>query len=264
MLLSSIATPISVLSAGLLCLQASASPISLAERAANSKTLSGQWDTQLSKNGNFVIENNQWGLHTTGASGSQTTTVDTTSNDCVWSTTYQFSGAPYSVKSYTNAARTSGLGKKLSAITSIPTHWTWTYTHASSDLVADVSWDLWLSPSATGKGADPSSSSFEIMVWLSARGGASPAGQQIATAHIHGMMWKVYAGEVSTWKVYSFVAPQEVQDYRGNLLPFFTYLKQAQGLPDHYFVQAQAGTEPFVGSATLQTTSYEMNVHSSQ
>ncbi|KAJ3150633.1 hypothetical protein HDU89_003041 [Geranomyces variabilis] len=261
MLFSSIATPISLLSVGLLCLQASASPVSLTERAPNVKTLSGQWDTQLVKSGNYLIENNQWGLHTPSATGWQITTVDTTTpNACVWGTTYQFSGAPYSVKSYTNAARTTGLGQKLSAIVSIPTHWVWTYTQASSNLVADVSWDLWLSPSATGKGADPSSS-YEIMVWLSARGGAAPAGTQIATAHIHGMQWKVYLGDVSTWKVYSFVAPKEVEDYKGNLLPFFTYLRQAQGLPDHYLVQAQAGTEPFVGSASLQTTLYAMNVH---
>ncbi|KAI8588566.1 glycoside hydrolase family 12 protein [Geranomyces variabilis] len=261
MLFPSIATPISLLSVGLVCLQASASPVSLTERAANIKTLSGQWDTQLVKSGNFLIENNQWGVHTPGATGWQITTVDTTTpNACVWGTTYQFSGAPHSVKSYTNAARTTGLGQKLSAIVSIPTHWVWTYTHASRDLVADVSWDLWLSPSATGKGAAPSSS-YEIMVWLSARGGAAPAGTQIATAHIHGMQWKVYLGDVSTWKVYSFVAPKEVQDYKGNLLPFFTYLRQAQGLPDHYFVQAQAGTEPFVGRASLQTSLYTMNVH---
>jgi len=45
-----------------------------------------------------------------------------------------------------------GLSKPLSSITSIPTSWSWTYTSASSDLVADVSYDLWLStvPNSTG------------------------------------------------------------------------------------------------------------------
>ena len=82
-----------------------------------------------------------------------------------------------------------GLGKSLASITSIPASWDWTYTSASSGLVADVSFDLWLSDHANTGGAS-SSSTFEMyvvkfdreymiaernpifsMIWLSARGG---------------------------------------------------------------------------------------------
>ncbi|KAJ3022899.1 hypothetical protein HKX48_004943 [Thoreauomyces humboldtii] len=243
-----------------LAVSVAASPV-LVDRADASVILTGQWDTHVVTNKNYVIENNLWGAKSPGVTGWQTTTVDTTSSDVVWSTSYQWAGNNNGVKSYANAARATNLGQQLSSITSIPTQWKWHYPSASSNLVADVSWDLWLSPEANGSGASPSSS-YEIMIWLSARGGAGPAGSQVATAHIHGAQWKLFKGTVSTWTVYSFVAPEEYQNYKGNLLPFFTYLIQSQGLPsNHYFVQAQAGTEPFVGSATLQTTSYSMNVH---
>ena len=54
-----------------------------------------------------------------------------------------------------------GMGKRLSEIKSMPTSWQWTYTKASRDLRADVSYDLWLSAKkgSTGATAD---SSFEV------------------------------------------------------------------------------------------------------
>lgn len=56
-----------------------------------------------------------------------------------------------------------GLGKTLSSIGSIPTTWSWTYSSASSNLVADVSYDLWLS-NVAGTGGASSSSTFEMYV----------------------------------------------------------------------------------------------------
>jgi hypothetical protein len=70
---------------------------------------------------------------------------------------------------------------------------------------------------------------------------------------------------VKTWTIFSFVAPSEVTNYNSDLKPFLSvssyfclyignpyrwaaYLTQNQGVPSSQFlVQAQAGTEPFVG-----------------
>ena len=68
-----------------------------------------------------------------------------------------------------NLGINNNLGKSLSSISSIPTTWDWTYTTAT-DVVADVSYDLWLSNTAAA-GTANSASTFEVMVWLSARGG---------------------------------------------------------------------------------------------
>ncbi len=54
-----------------------------------------------------------------------------------------------------------GLGKSISSISSIPVTWTWSYSSASSGLVADVSYDLWLSNIASSGGAS-STSTFEV------------------------------------------------------------------------------------------------------
>jgi xyloglucan-specific endo-beta-1,4-glucanase len=44
--------------------------------------------------------------------------------------------------------------------------WSWTYT--GSDIVADVSYDMFTSSSAGG------ANEYEIMIWLAALGGAGP------------------------------------------------------------------------------------------
>ncbi|KAF9453708.1 glycoside hydrolase family 12 protein [Macrolepiota fuliginosa MF-IS2] len=197
--------------------------------------------------------------HSTGSQSSQVTAVN--GNSITWHTTYTWQGGPFNVKSYANLDLRVGLGKSLSQISSIPASWSWTYTSASSDLVADVSYDMWLSNVASSSGAS-STSTFEVMVWLSARGGAGPAGSQIGTASVNGVTWKLFKGTVSTWTVFSFVAPSEMTNFNQDLKPFFTFLTNSEGVPSSQFlVQAQAGTEPFVGSATLTTNSYSLSIN---
>ncbi|KAF8177637.1 concanavalin A-like lectin/glucanase domain-containing protein, partial [Pholiota molesta] len=174
---------------------------------------------------------------------------------------YKWSGASTQVKSYANLNLRVGIGKTLASITSIPTSWKWTYTSASSNIVADVSYDLWLSKTAGTTGAT-SSSTYEIMIWLSARGGAQPAGSKAGTVSINGVTWTLWKGTVETWKIFSFVAPSETTNFNQDLKPFFTYLVSNQGVPSSQFlVQAQAGTEPFVGNATFTTTSYSIAIN---
>ncbi|KAJ6600019.1 glycoside hydrolase family 12 protein [Mycena vulgaris] len=239
-----------------------ASPVAeereLAKRGA---VLTAQFATESEINGRFTLENNLWG-QSAATSGSQSSQVTSTSgNSVAWHTTYTWAGGNFNVKSYANLDLRVGLGKSLSSIASIPTTWAWTYSSASSGLVADVSYDLWLSNSASSSGAS-SSSTFEIMVWLSTRGGAGPAGSQIGTASVNGVTWRLFKGTVSTWTVFSFVAPTEITNFNSDLKPFLTFLTTNQGVPSSQFlVQAQAGTEPFIGSATLTTTSYSISIN---
>ncbi|CAE6406973.1 unnamed protein product [Rhizoctonia solani] len=223
--------------------------------------LSGQWDTETEGSGRYILYNNLWGLSydTSGTQSTQATSYSGTT--LAWKTTYSWAGSSSQVKSYANVALNTGLGKQLSAISSIPSTWKWSYSSASSSLIADVSYDLWLSGSASGTGSS-STSTYEIMVWLSSRGGAGPAGSQIGTVTVGGYSWKLYKGTVSTWTVYSFVASSEITSYSGDLKAFVTYLASSQGLStSQYLVGAQAGTEPFVGSATLTTSAYTIAVN---
>ncbi|KAK0492091.1 glycoside hydrolase family 12 protein [Armillaria luteobubalina] len=229
--------------------------------AKRGSVLSGQWDTESEVRQRFILENNLWGM-SAATSGSQISQVTATSgNTITWHTTYTWAGGNFNVKSYANLDLRVGLGKTISSIKSIPVTWAWSYSSASSGLVADVSYDLWLSNVASSGGAS-STSTFEVMIWLSTRGGAGPAGSQIGTATINGVTWKLFQGTVSTWTVYSFVAPNEITNFNSDLKPFLTYLTSNRGVPSSQFlVQAQGGTEPFIGSATLSTSAYAISIN---
>ncbi|TDL19683.1 glycoside hydrolase family 12 protein [Rickenella mellea] len=217
--------------------------------------LTGQWQTESEANGYYTLFADLWGAGSgTGSQSSQVT--KTTGTTVSWWTKYSWSGGPYNVKSYSSISLNTGLNKQLSAIKSIPSTWHWSYTQATN-VVADVSYDLWLSNSAGG------SHTYEVMVWLSARGGAGPAGSQIATVTVNGGSWKLYRGTVGNWTVFSFVTNQgELTNFSQDLKPFFNLLSSSYGVPKtSYFVGAGAGTEPFTGTATLTTSAYSMAVN---
>lgn len=133
------------------------------------------------------------------------------------------------------------------------------HSYTGSDLVADVSYDLWLASTADGN------NEYEIMVWLAALGGAGPissTGSAVATPTIGGQSWSLYSGPNGDTTVYSFVAASSVESWSGDMLDFLTYLVENEGVSsDKYITSLQAGTEPFTGTdAVFTTTSYSMSV----
>lgn len=121
-------------------------------------------------------------------------------------------------------------------------------------VIADVSYDAFIA-------SDPSAANpdYEVMVWLAALGGAQPIGYNnnspIATVTIGGTSWNLYKG-TNSWTVFSFVATSQVNDFSGDMMDFFSYLIDNQGLPEHYYLQfIQAGTEAFTGSNAWFTVS---------
>jgi xyloglucan-specific endo-beta-1,4-glucanase len=117
---------------------------------------------------------------------------------------------------------------------------------------------MYLSSSASG------SDEYEIMVWLAALGGAGPissTGSTIATPTINGVTWKLYYGLNGSMYVYSFVAESEVTSFSGDMLQFFKYLEENEGVSSSlYLIDVQAGTEPFTGTAELTTSAYSVVV----
>ncbi|KAI0862542.1 family 12 glycosyl hydrolase [Xylaria cubensis] len=216
-------------------------------------TFCGQWDSV--QTGSYIVYNNLWGQ--SSGSGSQCTTVNGLSgNSVAWSTSWSWSGGQYNVKSYANAVvQTSA--KQISAISTIPT--TWKYSYTGSNMVANVAYDLFTSSTASG------SSEYEVMVWLAALGGAGPissSGSPVATPNIAGVSWKLYDGYNGNMHVFSFVASSQVTSFSGDLKAFLSYLTSNQGMStSQYVTSIGAGTEPFVGSnAVLTTTAYSISV----
>nr|AWN00461.1 xyloglucanase GH12 [Aspergillus cervinus] len=228
--------------------------LSLASAVAGATTYCGQWDSVTE--GNYILYNDLWG-ESAATSGSQCFTYNSLSgNTLSWSTSWTWAGGSSSVKSFANAAL-QFTPKQLSSISSIDTTWTWSYTGTS--IVADVAYDMFLAASASG------SSEYEIMVWLAALGGAGPissTGSTIATPSIAGQTWKLYSGPNGATTVYSFVAESETTSFSADLMDFYTYLIDNQGLSSAlYLTNVQAGTEPFTGSnAVLTVSSYSASV----
>ncbi|KAH8702461.1 endoglucanase [Talaromyces proteolyticus] len=230
---------------------AAAAPSKTLEKRAS---LCGQWDSTVT--GSYTIYQDLWG-EASATSGSQCTTVESLSgNILAWKTEWNWEGASSSVKSFANAAY-SFTSKEISAISSIPTTWDWSYT--GSSIVADVAYDLFTSSSASG------SAEYEIMIWLAALGGAGPissSGSPITSPTIGGVTWNLYSGPNGATTVYSFVATSQQTNFSGDIHNFLEYLVENEGLSSsQYLLSIQAGTEPFTGSgATLSTSAYTVSV----
>ena len=122
-------------------------------------------------------------------------------------------------------------------------------------ITADVSYDAFLNPSCDGPG---DAHTYEVMVWLAQLGGLNPIGTSTATAQIGSSSWNLWKGtntQTGT-TVFSFVAPSTMNTFNGDLMDFFNYLVQNQGVDAGLMVTTvQAGTEVSVGSGLKFTTS---------
>lgn len=228
-----------VVSALLAVVSASPTPSNTVEKRAT--TWCDAFGSQAT--GGLTVYHNNWGRGD-ATSGSQCTTFNSyKSGSFSWSTTWSWAGGPTHVKSYSNVAL-ENINKKVSAIKSIPTKWTWRYT--GTNMVSDVAYDLWLAPSVGAK------NKYEIMIWVGSYGGAGPISETnekpLATVTVNGLKWKLFKGPNGDTTVFSFVAPSNQGNFQGDLLPFLTYLTKSQGVPSSYVATSfQAGTEPFVG-----------------
>ncbi|KAJ5791728.1 CAZyme family GH12 [Penicillium psychrosexuale] len=249
--MKSFIAPVSLLCLGLSTMgNAARAPVKAIARRAD---FCDQWGTTTTDT--YILYNNLWN-EAQDPSGTQCTGLDSSSgNKIAWHTSWSWAGATNQVKSYASASL-QFTPKTLSAISSIESVWDWSYS--TTDIVADVAYDMFLSSTADG------SEEYEIMVWLAALGGAGPissTGKAIATVTINGVEWDVWVGPNGQMTVYSFVAKSTVTSFSGDLLKFFTYLVNDQGLSDSkYLIDVQAGTEPFTGTAKLTVSSYSVAV----
>ncbi|KAF8652901.1 hypothetical protein AX16_004089 [Volvariella volvacea WC 439] len=235
----------------------------LEKRQIDTSTHCGQWDTVVA--GQYTLYLNQWGKSgaTSGQACASLTSLSGTT--IAWRTNWSWTGGN-GVKSYTNINLNNGLGKRLSAIGSIPSTWRWSQT-ASSNAVANIAFDLFTS--TTVGGADAS----EIMIWLAnlragpisynwnADGTPRPVATNVSLA---GYSWNVYIGSNGANVVYSFLLSNggQVTSFSGDLNVFLRYLTSSQGLSSSQYIKTvQGGTEATSGSATLTTSAFSVVVN---
>lgn len=102
------------------------------------------------------------------------------------------------------------------------------------------------------------------MVWLAKLGTLQPIGSSQQTVQIGGSSFALWAGknDQTGAQVFSFVADGgPIQDFTGDLMDFFSYLVQNQGVDASlYLTSVQAGTEVATGSnAKFSTSSYTIS-----
>lgn len=106
-----------------LAISAAAVAVPTATLDKRATTICGQWDSVVT--GTYTVYQDLWG-ESAATSGSQCTTVNSLSGTTLaWSTSWTWAGGSSSVKSYANAVVTQSSIKQISAISSIPSTWSW-------------------------------------------------------------------------------------------------------------------------------------------
>ncbi|TFK44942.1 endocellulase [Crucibulum laeve] len=211
--------------------------------------------------GKYSLCQNLWGSDS--AIGSQESTlINAHDNTVSWSTKYFWVNNFYSVKSFAMVESHISKGMRLRAVQSMPTSWSWKYTQRSAGLRANIAYDVWLGAPSSGSAAS-SVSTHEVMVWISNAGSAQPLGSLAESQiSIGSHKWNFWKGHRKGWGVLTFVTSVgDIHDFNTDLNQFFVYLVAKQNLSSELFIhRIQAGTEPFVGSATLVTSAYTVSV----
>lgn len=134
------------------------------------------------------------------------------------------------------------------------------YSLDNPSITGDVSYDAFLNPTCNGPG---DKHVYEVMVWLAQIGGLNPIGSPIASSlPFAGGSWKLYKGQNTQTgtTVFSFVADSTMNSFQGDLMDFFKYLTDKQGVDAALQVTSvQAGAEVSVGQATFTTSSYTIS-----
>ncbi|KAH7316900.1 endoglucanase [Stachybotrys elegans] len=219
------------------------SPLALAQ------TLCEQYGYH-SSNG-YEFNNNMWGSGS--GQGSQCTTVNYSSGSGVsWRVEWNWSGGQNNVKSYPYSGRQLSQKRIVSQIGSLPTSTSWNYQ--GNNIRANVAYDLF---TASDPNHSTSSGDYELMIWLGRLGDVYPIGNQVGTANVAGQQWNLYYGYNGNMQVYSFVAPNQVNSFSGDVKQFFDYLASNRNYPasSQYLITYQFGTEPFTGSNAVFTAS---------
>lgn len=146
---------------------------------------------------------------------------------------------------------TTNLPKQVSALTTVPT--AWSYTNASGTY--NAAYDVWFS---TGTGASNPPSGGYLMVWLHKPGNAQPIGSiSQSGASISGASWDVWRGTQSGKPVISYVNTAQPTSYSFDLNVFIKDAVQRGALQNSWYLTTVfAGFEIWSGGTNLKTNNF--------
>ncbi|POM72658.1 Putative hydrolase [Phytophthora palmivora] len=240
----------------LFALAATVAVVTGATSAVTEEAFCGQWN--LTETKDYTLYNNLWG-QSNDTKGTQCTGLDSVKGSTIaWHTSYNWKGSKVQVKSFANVALKFD-HVPLSKVKSIPSTIKYKFK-AKGNVVANIAYDLFTTSTPDGD------AEYEVMVWLAAIGGAGPisaTGKPIKKKmQVGGVKFDLYHGKNGNMTVYSYVAEKQTNSFKADFKQFFHKLPPNHTIaPTQYLTHVQAGTEPFVGNATLTVSKYTAAVN---
>jgi hypothetical protein len=226
--------------------------------------------------GEYWVNNNQWGVAGTGPSGQQCVWGTCQTGDLVgWGTSWNWTGGKAGVKTYASLVfgwqygikvPNTGLPIQLSSSKQVNCGWDFTVNQTGT---LDISYDTWLHTvdvTTQPNGGSNATPSEEVMIWVYAAGGAGPisaSGSTPAAANVSiaGTTWNLFQGNNGVWPVSSYVRTGNATTTVMNLMDFYADLVKRNWVPSsRYLSSVQSGTEVFNGSGTLTTNGFYCRV----
>lgn len=127
--------------------------------------------------------------------------------------------------------------------------------------VQNVAYDLWFHAPGS-KPDNQKQPTDELMIWMSAHGGAGPLGKYTQTVKVGDAEWRLSVGDIG-WKVFSFVRTVPSTTWKIDAKPFIDYLVE-HGLmaKEKQLTSVEFGTEVFRsnGDAAFHVKDYFVKV----
>jgi xyloglucan-specific endo-beta-1,4-glucanase len=230
-----------------------------------------------SANGKYWINNNVWGRPADDGTSQQCSWLNCLWGDTLaWGTSWNWTGVANSAKAYPSVVLgwhwglkvpDTGLPVQISDNRAVNTGWNFTVARSDAgSLALDVSYDLWLHtiPQPDSSGTDANAPTDEVMIWLYGQGPLSPVGDRVAGAiSLADTTWDLWEGAPSgySWTTHTFLRTTNTNSSTLNISDFLNYLVASRGLDSSkYLTSVESGTEVFVGSGEVDTTSYYCTV----
>jgi cellulose 1,4-beta-cellobiosidase len=215
--------------------------------------------------GNYSVQNN---IFNNGTGQCVTPTVNTSGSCAGFSTSFTgtFGNTGNSPSSYPSVIYGWQAGtlygcyqpKQVSAITSIPS--TWSFTTPTSGKW-DAAYDIWFGSSATTAN---NAQTTELMIWQNYGGNAQPVGSMIGSMTFNSVSYEVWTGTVSTWKYIAYRrSPGSSTAVDFDLKPFvMDAVSRGQVTNSSYLLGIQAGFEIWQSGGTAPSVqSFNVSVN---
>ncbi len=121
----------------------------------------------------------------------------------------------------------------------------------------DSAYDIWFNQTSTTSGQP---NGTEVMIWINHQGSIQPFGSNVGNVTIDGASWAVWTGNMSSWKIVSYVENSPVTSANLNLVPFFSDAVSRGSLQSTWWlIDVEYGFEIWTGGQGLAVSNFSVS-----